>query len=237
MNYLATDDQLYILVIDDDPEINQIIAEAFLNKGHMVITATSAEEGLEQLPYHTFQVAFIDQNLPRMDGIMLGGYLRRNNPNMQIALITGERDPRLQEESEQLGIRFIPKPFTFGQLMEVTDLYQQQATHQQERLRLQSDPDYNPRFNTHYVELPTYYSLPNLPDRIGDALIRRIKECLNNISSAARYNERDRIAALSGLLTAKVLAVTLPKRPDGSTLFEYYDKIMHKTGQRPEFSD
>jgi hypothetical protein len=41
--------------------------------------------------------------------------------------------------------------------------------------------------------------------------------------------------ALSGLLTARVLGVTLPRAKNGVTLFEEYDRLMLERGRRPEF--
>ena len=42
--------------------------------GHQAVPVASAEEGLELLPIWTFQVAFIDQRLPGMEGLVLGQY-------------------------------------------------------------------------------------------------------------------------------------------------------------------
>ena len=80
---------LHILVIDDDPSMCEILSALFLSEGYLVITADSAEKGLEQLPFYTFDVAFIDQYLPGMEGLVFGEYLGKNNPEMEIVLITG----------------------------------------------------------------------------------------------------------------------------------------------------
>lgn len=41
--------------------------------------------------------------------------------------------------------------------------------------------------------------------------------------------------ALSGLLTAKVLGISLPKVGSGRTPFEEYDELMRQHGRRTEF--
>lgn len=65
-------DQLTVLVIDDEPQVCNLIASAFTRRGDVVVTASSAEEGLEQLPYFTFQVAFVDhhQDLAALSGLL-----------------------------------------------------------------------------------------------------------------------------------------------------------------------
>ena len=48
--------------------------------------------------------------------------------------------------------------------------------------------------------------------------------------------ERDRVVALSGLLTARVLGVDMPRASNGNTLFEEYDRLMETHGRRTEFT-
>ncbi|MBN2495291.1 MAG: response regulator [Deltaproteobacteria bacterium] len=235
MEHTGDDDQLNILVIDDEEEVTRVIAEAFLKQGHMVATAGSAEEGLELLPYQTFQVAFIDHHLPGMEGLVLGGYLRRNNPHMQVALVTGEPEDRLEQESAELGLRYIIKPFVFDRLQAVVDAYLESAQEREQQRAARDDPDFHPRFAPYADELAPLYDLPGVPERIADGIRRRLTACLNELASPARYNERDRVAALCGLLTAKLLGIGLPRRKDGTTPYEHYDALMQKHHRRCEF--
>ncbi|NIX18602.1 MAG: response regulator, partial [Actinobacteria bacterium] len=66
------------------------------------------EEGLALLPDWTFQLAFLDHNLPGMEGLLLGEYLRDNNPEMTIALVTGSDEPKLERRTRDLKIKFVP---------------------------------------------------------------------------------------------------------------------------------
>ena len=229
------DNQLSVLVIDDDPEIAEVVARILLKDGHQVVTAGSAEEAFEQLPYYTFQVAFIDHHLPQMEGLVLGGYLRRNNRDIQLALVTGDSDPRLRDEAERLDILLLQKPFRPEQILDVVDTYVRRARRRQERREQEQAPDHGPPFARYAADLPAYYSTPRVSRRTTDHLVRRIKQCLNSLHSVPRYNERDRVAALSGLLTALVLGIELPKRRDGTTLFAFYDEIMREHGRQTEF--
>ena len=109
-------DQLNILVIDDDEAMRHLLVDIVTRSGHQAVPAASAEAGLETLPYWTFQVAFIDHKLPGMEGLVLGEYLRRNNADMTIALITGESDQRLLRQTKALNITFVSKPFDVRQI-------------------------------------------------------------------------------------------------------------------------
>jgi len=228
-------EQLHILVVDDDEGMRKLLADIITRRGHQVIPAASAEEGLELLPYWTFHIAFLDHNLPGMEGLLLGAYLRRSNPDMTIALVTGEEDPRLERRTRDLAITFIRKPFDVGDIGGVIDRYLQAAQDREERRLRREDPDFEPPIARHILELADCYGIPSVPDRITDRLVQNIKRCMSNLRTASRYTERDRVIALAGLLTARVLGVELPKHDADRTLYEEYDRIMRERGRRTEF--
>ena len=95
---------LNILVIDDEPELRNLFARILNGEQHQVVLAESAEEGLQLLPHWTFHIAFVDHNLPGMEGLVLGEYLRRNNPDMSIVMMTGSEDPRIERRSRDLSL-------------------------------------------------------------------------------------------------------------------------------------
>jgi DNA-binding NtrC family response regulator len=226
---------LNILVIDDEPDIRQLFTRFFSGQDHQVVLAESAEAGLALLPQWTFHIAFVDQHLPGMDGLVLGEYLRRNNPDMSIVLMTGSGDPRIERRSRDLAIKFMAKPFGLSDALAVVDEHLSAARERELRRRHSADPAYDPPLGTFTEEIARSFDLPRVPDRIEERLAQTIKRCLNNLTSAGRYNERDRVMALSGLLTARVLGVTLPRTKSGITLFEEYDRLMQERGRRPEF--
>jgi CheY-like chemotaxis protein len=230
-------DQVNILVIDDDAALRGLLVDIITRRGHQAVPATSAEEGLELLPYWTFQVAFIDQKLPGMEGLVLGEYLRRNNPDMTIALVTGEHDTRLARLARELSITFINKPFDIHEIELVIDEYVTGAVSRRESRLRQEDPDYAPPIARYVSDLEKIYEIPGVPERIQDGLATTIKRCLNEIRSVSRYTEKDRVLALTGLVTARVLGVDLPKLPSGRTPYEEYDAIMRQHGRRTEFAE
>lgn len=228
-------EQLCVLVVEDDPDMAKLIAGTLLKDDHQVVTAVSAEEALSLLPYYTFHAAFLDHRLPGMEGLALGGYFSRNNPDMAVALVTGEAAAELRRESERLGITYIHKPFDLRDLRAVVDAYRERAQQRSERRLREAGADFHPRFSRPPDDIAAYLDLPKVPQRIADRLVLRIKELLRNISTVARYTERDRIAALVALLTARALGVDLPTESDGATLFEHFDRAMEKHGRRKEF--
>jgi len=230
-------EQLNILVIDDDEGIRELLCDIIARVQHQVVPVASAEEGLEVLPFWTFQVAFIDQNLPGMDGLVLGEYLRRNNPDMTIALMTGDDDRSLQRKSKDLSIVYLPKPFDVGGILALIERYLADAKERQAQRLDHEAPDFDPPFAHYTAEIEAAYAIPSVPGRIEDRLLETLKRSLNNLRSVGRYTERDRVIALSGLLTARVLGMSLPKVDGDRTLYDEYDELMGQHGRRTEFGD
>jgi CheY-like chemotaxis protein len=227
--------QVNVLVIDDDPDVRDLLVAIVLRRDHQVIAVESAEEGLELLPTWTFQVAFIDQNLPGMDGVVLGEYLRRNNPHMVIALVTGETDRAIERRTLAMAIRFVPKPFHVAQILEILDDAVADADEREAHRRRRDDPDFAPPI-AHYVEdLADAYEIHGVPQRIEERLVQTVKRALNDLRSGSRYTERARVTALCGLLAAKLLNLELPRGASGQTLFDEYDTSMRAQGRRTEF--
>jgi len=226
---------LDILVIDDDPLVREIIGVALRDEGHQVVAVESAELGLEQLPYYTFEVAFLDHHLPGMEGLVLGEYLRANNPRMQIALVTGASDDRLVRLATSKGITVIDKPFDVDQLIDLVRQYQDKVRTREVDTEARDAPSYDVDVASHWQALPDFFDAPNVPHRLEDLLARKIRLALDNLHFGSADPERDRVAAYAGLLAAQVLGISLPKQKDGRTLFEHYDAQMKASSLAPAF--
>lgn len=227
---------LDILLIDDDPQIRDLVSAALRSEGHQVIAAASAEAGLEQLPYFTFEVAFLDHHLPGMEGLVLGEYLRQNNPLMQIALVTGAADDHLHRLAASHGIHLIEKPFDVEQLLDVVALYERLAAERAAAATTASSPGYALDVAPHVDALAAYFDAPGVPQRIEDLVARKVRFALDNLRFGRTYHELDRVAAYAGLLAAAALGLSLPRQKDGRTLYEHYDALMAELGKAPAFS-
>lgn len=233
----AGEDQLHVLIIDDDPSIRGLLTEIVTREEHVAVPAVSAEQGLEQLPFWTFQVAFIDQRLPGMDGFVLGEYLHHNNPDMTIALITGEQDRQLERRIRALSMTYIPKPFEVEQILRVLRHAITSAKDREIRRQKKADPDFNPPIAKYAADVQGAFDMPGMPSRVEGRLLETIKRGLSDLRTVGRYTEKARVITLSGLLAANVLGIKLPKNRAGNTLHEEYDEIMRMHGRRPEFEE
>jgi DNA-binding NtrC family response regulator len=78
-----------ILVVDDDPNICEVLATNLKAKGYVVKCANTGKKAIEMSKDEHFNLALIDIRLPDMEGIQLLSQLRGTIPKMMKIIITG----------------------------------------------------------------------------------------------------------------------------------------------------
>jgi len=78
-----------ILVIDDEESIRDLFEKVFSGEGYDVITAKTAEKGLEIFENSGIHVLFIDLQLPKMNGLELCKIIKEKDPVCICHAITG----------------------------------------------------------------------------------------------------------------------------------------------------
>ncbi len=229
---------LNVLVIDDDDEFRDLVSGYILDIGHQAVSTGSAEAGLELLPYQTFDVALLDHRLPHMEGLVLGEYLHRNNPQMEVALMTGDPDPRIGKLAAASGLELLRKPFD----LEAIDLILARAIERERRRREAETPAVADALRggpldltRHYHALREAFAAPAIPHRVEELLARRVREALEAIRYRDGFDERARAIAYAGILAAEVLGVKLPTPKHHASMAEWYDALMVAAGRPPAF--
>ena len=78
-----------ILVVDDEPQIRELLEAVFDQVGFSVVAAGSAEDALEILGRENPQIMFFDLKLPDMNGIEFCRQVRKDFPVAFIFAMTG----------------------------------------------------------------------------------------------------------------------------------------------------
>ena len=116
--------QLQILVVDDDPEIGQLISDIMTKSSCQVTVALSSPEALNLIGDKHFDMLFLDLILPGMDGIEAFKRIREENQNIPVAIITGYPDSDLMDQALKYGpLTVIKKPFSHSNILAVVDSF------------------------------------------------------------------------------------------------------------------
>ncbi|MEJ2635992.1 MAG: response regulator [Calditrichia bacterium] len=115
-----TDKDHYILIIEDEENLREVIKDVLENKNYKVITASTAKEGIElyKTNQHLIGLVLLDFFLPDGSGAEVFRLFKQFNPNVQVVLMSGfELDEAMQGILDAGAIGFLAKPFTQKQII------------------------------------------------------------------------------------------------------------------------
>ena len=100
-----------ILVVDDDDDVREILAETLQEFGYGVECAASAEEALSIVTARPdLRLVITDVRMPGMSGLELADHVRRERSDVRIIIISGYFQPQPVHD------RFLRKPFHMREL-------------------------------------------------------------------------------------------------------------------------
>ena len=100
-----------VLLIDDEQDFMDVLAERMRDRGMRVSTTTSAVEDLDNADEENFVAIILDLMMPEMNGLEALTRLREKNPDLQIILLTGHATVEKGIEAMKLGaLDFLEKP-------------------------------------------------------------------------------------------------------------------------------
>jgi DNA-binding response OmpR family regulator len=104
--------QKKILIVDDDRDIREILAEGLKDDGYEVTLAKSSLEALSLIPFQSFDVIVTDWQLPLRDGLSLIRTVKEVSPKTPVILISAYGDDELRKRVEESGATYLQKPFS-----------------------------------------------------------------------------------------------------------------------------
>jgi two-component system response regulator HydG len=108
-----------ILIVDDDKDHAESIADLLQLRGYEVEVAYSGEQALELFSSLEFGVTIMDIKLPGMNGVEAFFKLRKLNPGAQVIMMTGLSVDQLIARAVEGGAAgVLHKPFAMGDLLE-----------------------------------------------------------------------------------------------------------------------
>jgi len=107
-----------VLIVDDDKDFAEGLAELIDLEGYQPLVARSGEEALELISQHEVDIVFMDIRMPNMDGVDTIKKVRKLKPDIRIAMMTGySDDAKIAEALKHGALGVLNKPIEIDDLV------------------------------------------------------------------------------------------------------------------------
>ncbi len=108
--------RLWIMIVEDDPEMASLLADYVEAQGHRPIVIPTAEEGLAYLSQDRPDAVLLDLTLPGMSGIEFLESLARRGTRLPVLVVSGTSEEGAARCLELGALDFVQKPLDQGLL-------------------------------------------------------------------------------------------------------------------------
>ena len=107
-----------ILIVDDEPDVRDVLEEYFITHGYTAIGAESAGAARAIAAKHPIDLALVDINMPGEDGLSLARHLRECYTRIAIVMLTSASTVLDRVVGLEMGADdYVPKPFDPRELL------------------------------------------------------------------------------------------------------------------------
>jgi CheY-like chemotaxis protein len=109
-----------ILLVDDNPQIREVLEAALVQHGHQVVPARDGKEGMKLLRQSQCDVVLTDILMPEKDGLQLLREVRAEFPTMRVVAMSGGSPHQPGSDALRTASKFgadavLHKPFTVAE--------------------------------------------------------------------------------------------------------------------------
>ncbi len=106
------------LVVDDDPQVRDMIRDILSNAGHQVVLATDGADGVEKFKADHFDVVISDLAMPKLNGLQLARVCKALRPHVPVVMLTGWGVLLTEDELAEHGVdEVLSKPVRMDQVL------------------------------------------------------------------------------------------------------------------------
>jgi two-component system sensor histidine kinase/response regulator len=100
---MARSEPIHILYVEDDPGLARLVQKKLQRAGYVVDIASDGEQGVAKFEADSYDLMFVDQNLPVYDGLEVIRTLGSKGILPPTIMITGTGDEKVAVEAMKLG--------------------------------------------------------------------------------------------------------------------------------------
>jgi two-component system phosphate regulon response regulator OmpR len=107
-----------LLIVDDEPDVREVLVEYFVSHGYSVMGAESASVAKTMAAEHSIDLALVDIHMPGEDGLSLARHLRERYAKIAIVMLTSAAMVVDRIVGLEMGADdYVPKPFDPRELL------------------------------------------------------------------------------------------------------------------------
>ena len=107
-----------LLLVEDDIDLQKVLAQYLELSGFTVYTANHGKHGLKVFQDHHIDLCILDVMMPVMDGFALAGEIRALDPEMPVVFLTAKNQKADRLKGLKIGADdYITKPFEAEELV------------------------------------------------------------------------------------------------------------------------
>lgn len=132
--------QEHILIVDDEPDIRNLISDILADEGYSVAVAANGEEANQQLNIKQPNLILLDIWMPDIDGIsLMKEWNEKNLVSAPIVMMSGHGTVETAVEATKIGAKdFIEKPLSLAKLLQTVSETLAQSTQNNDDAHTQS---------------------------------------------------------------------------------------------------
>ena len=218
-----------ILIIDDDPELQELLTVALRGAGYQTASAQNALAGLDALAHTEIDLVLLDVMMPGMDGLEMLARLRLTNQHLPVLVMTAVSTP----ETAIIAMRehandFLAKPFDLNDLTSAVRHALELAPQEVKIEVLSARPE--------WIELRVPCSLhaieplerimsqlkTDLPAAVRDGVTYAFREMLRNAIEHGGKNDPNQYVEVGYLRTPRVIMYRIKDPGEGFRVESLY---------------
>ncbi len=112
-----------ILIVDDEKNFVYFVKENLAHRGYPVDVAYDGKEALELIQSKSYDLVFLDINMPELTGLELAKYVKENKIKSKVIIVTGYEEIK-ESLAKVLGAdEYLTKPVAIADIEKIIKKY------------------------------------------------------------------------------------------------------------------
>ena len=158
-----------ILVVDDDPEIVEIISDVLKNAGYEVESAHNGRVAIEELENNFCDLVITDLNMPEVDGMEVLKHVVMKFPDTLCIILTGYGTIKGSVEAIKIGaFDYVSKPLKSDEILMIVEKALRYQSLERENILLKDQLRQKYRFENFVGKSPAIQKVFELIEKVAD---------------------------------------------------------------------